>query len=190
MAKFYFKYGVMGSSKSAQALMTKFNYEQGNSKVILFKSSVDTRDGEDIIKSRIGLSSKCYLINNDNLNPTFDLLEQEEPDVVIVDESQFLSKCSVLALRKWGEENNKIVICYGLKTDFKNELFEGSKALLEVATHIEEIKSMCWCGQKATCNARVVNGEIIHNGEQVQIGGNESYQALCYKHYTKGELHG
>lgn len=184
MSKLYFKYGAMGSSKSASALMTKYNYEQKGFNVMLLKPSIDTRDG-DIVYSRIGISCKCIKFDN-----TFDLLnyyeEQEKQkriDVIIIDESQFCTREQVEQLREIA--NHISVICYGLKTNFKTELFEGSKRLLEIADNISEIKTVCKCGNKATINAKIINNEIIKDGKEIDIGGDEKYVSMCYNCWKK-----
>ncbi len=188
MAKLYFKYGVMGSSKTAQALMCKFNYEQQNFKVLLLKPSIDTRDmsdGKVIAKSRIGLTSECYSVSQDeNLYKyIFNKNQFKDNCVVIVDECQFLTTNQVNELK---EVSRKIpVICYGLLTNFKTELFEGSKRLIEISDSLMEIKSVCACGRKASVNGRFVNGQLVTDGDEILLGGDESYKALCYNCYTE-----
>ena len=190
MSKLYFKYGAMGSSKTAQALMCKFNYEQVGFTVILLKSIIDNRDTQNkeiVVKSRIGLSSPCITFNrNENL---YDLIKNicgfNTKYVVIVDEAQFCSKEQIEQLK---EVSLHIpVLCYGLLTNFKTELFEGSKRLVELAESLVEIKSVCKCGKKATINARLINDKIVTQGEEVLIGGNESYQAMCYECFKKAQ---
>lgn len=182
MAKLYFKYGVMGSSKTAQALITKYNYEEKGMRVLLVKPATDTRDGENIVKSRIGLQSEAFVIGNED-----DLLKLfVEPmlfyyDAIICDEAQFLTPAQVEQLKEVAVSWNIPVLCYGLLADFKTELFPGSKRLVELADSLQEIKTVCECGAKATVSARLVDGEIVRDGEQVMIGGNESYKAMCYK---------
>ena len=188
VTKLYFKYGAMGSSKTAQALMCKFNYEQKGFDVLLLKPAIDTRDksatGETIVSSRIGLTSKCLTVNKDeNL---YDLVNSKtgmkDKTVVIVDECQFLTKKQVDELKE--VSTHMPVLCYGLLTNFKTELFEGSKRLVELAESLMEIKSVCACGKKATINARLVDGELAIDGEEVLLGKEESYKAVCYKCYT------
>lgn len=182
MAKLYFKYGVMGSSKSAQALITKFNYEQGNNKVLMLKPLTDNRDGSDIIRSRIGLEAKVTPIDStvDIFNFVYDTC-RPKPDVIICDESQFFTGEQIEELKDITRLFDIPVICYGLLTDFKTNLFPGSKRLVELADSLQEIKMVCDCGKRASINARIVDGKIALNGEQVMIGGNESYKAICYK---------
>ena len=190
MAKLYFKFGAMGSSKSASALMCRFNYIQKGMRVLVIKPDVDTRDfdenGNIIIKSRIGLSCPCCVFSKtDDLISKFKT-ELKESDVVIVDECQFLTAIQVDQLKII---SFKIpVLCYGLKTNFKTHLFEGSKRLLEIADSISEIKSICKCGKKATINARFVNGKISTNGNETVIGGDDGqvyYEGMCYECYLK-----
>lgn len=188
MAKLYFKYGAMGSSKTAQALMCKFNYEQKGFKVYIFKPIVDNRkviDGKSVIYSRIGLSSSC-----NEFDKAFSFLDYKnshikdvEKSVIIVDECQFLTKKQVEELKDISQ--TLPVICYGLLTNFKTELFEGSKRLVELAESLQEIKSICRCGRKATINARLSNGKILLEGEEILIGGDECYEGLCHSCYKK-----
>lgn len=192
MAKLYFRYGAMGSSKTANALMVRYNYIEKGQKVILLKPSIENRDGYNIIKSRIGLSAECELVE--------DLLEKikqmeksggkwNEVDVIIIDEAQFLNTEQINELARIVDEYHISVICYGLRTDFTSHLFEGAKRLMELADVIEEIPTICWCGKKAQFNARVKDGQIARNGEQIEMGGNESYVSLCRKHYMSGKIH-
>ena len=190
MAKLYFRYGTMGSSKTANALMIRYNYIEKGFTVMLFKPSVDTRNGENVVMSRIGLSADCLsilpdfnFIDNLKKNITGSTLTCKEKSniVLMVDEAQFLSTMQVDQLKKIAVFYNKPVMCFGLLTDFQTHLFPGSKRLIELADSIQEIKSICRCGAKATINARICNGKIITNGKQIQIGGNESYESMCYK---------
>jgi len=183
MKRLYFKYGVMGSSKSAQALMTAFNYRQKGYRVLLAKPSVDTREGKDIISSRIGLSAECKVFSKTKNLINF-VKENGGADVVIVDESQFCTAKQIDELKELTLFDT-VVICYGLKTNFKSELFEGSKRLMELAESVQEIKAVCRCGSKATMNARVVNGKVVTEGKEIQIGGDEKYEAMCYACYKK-----
>lgn len=180
MPKLYFRYGTMGSSKTANALMVKFNYEEKGYKVALMKPSTDNRDGIDIIKSRIGLQEKAIVISKDDNIMKWYTTKSNFPDVIIIDEAQFLTEEQVNQLKDIAIKYIP-VLCFGLKTDFQTHFFEGSKRLFEIADSIQEIKSICKCGRKAEVNARINNGKIIKTGEQVQIGGNESYIGMCYK---------
>jgi thymidine kinase len=185
MAKLYFRYGAMGSSKTANALMVKFNYEEKNQNVVLLKPAADTRDAE--VVSRIGLKSPVKLISsNENV---YDIVNQGIPvNCVIVDEAQFLTKDQVYQLTELVDKQNIPVICYGLRGDFQGKLFPGSEALLALSDTIEEVKMICWCGKKALMNMRISNGKAIFEGEQVYLGGNESYTAVCRKHWKEGKF--
>ena len=188
MAKLYFKYGAMGSSKTAQALLTKYNYEENDLKVWLIKPSADTRDGIQILRSRIGLAATVEVIA-----PEMDVYEQfrktraGECDVIIVDACQFLTEAQIDQLRTIVNDYNIPVMCFGLRTDFQTRLFPGSRRLMEVADTIQEIKTICDCGAKATVNARIDGqGHIVTEGAQVVLGGNDSYIAMCNKCYIRG----
>lgn len=185
--KMYFYYGVMGSSKTANALMTWFSWEEKGKRAVLLKPSIDTREGAAVVRSRSGLSAPALLIEpqqkiNEVLPETPDRY-----DNLIVDEAQFLTAAQVDELREIADSGT-FVMCYGLKTDFRGLMFEGSKRLLEVADSLREVVTMCPCGKKATMNARYVNDHIVYEGEQVVIGGNEAYVALCHRCYKKGML--
>lgn len=180
MAKLYFKYGAMGSSKTANALITKFNYEEKGMKVWLIKPSVDVRDGVNAVRSRIGLQAEAEVIT-----PNKDLFEeyQKHTDchVIIADECQFFTAEQIDGLRKIVDELNIPVLCYGLRTDFLTKLFAGSLRLFEVADSVTEIKTICECGKKAIVNARIdEQGKIVTEGGQILLGGNDSYVAMCH----------
>ena len=185
MAKLYFRYGAMGSSKTANAIMVQYNYGERNQKVLMAKPRLDNRDGERTIRSRCGLASECVFVE--------ELVRMEEEalrqyDCVIVDEAQFLTKAQVEFLVHVVDDLNIPVIAYGLRADFKGNFFEGSQWLMAWADTIEEVKTICWCGKKAICNARVIGGKVAREGEQIVLGGNESYVSLCRKHWTRGDL--
>ena len=186
MAKLYFKYGAMGSSKTAHELITKFNYEERGMRVFLIKPEIDTRDGADVIRSRIGLSATAVCIPKDaNL---FEVYKKEKKnyDVIIADECQFFTKEQIDGLREIVDRINIPVLCFGLRTDFLTHLFPGSARLFEVADSIAEIKTICTCGAKATVNARLnAKGMIVTHGSQVMLGGNDKYVALCHKCWRK-----
>ena len=184
MAKLYFKYGAMGSSKSAQALITKFNYEEKGMSVWLIKPGTDTRDGADIIKSRIGLSQHAQIIGPDeSIIKAYE--EAGNYDVIIADEAQFLTPDQIDELRTLVDEEDIPVLCFGLKTDFRTRFFPGSCRLMELADSITEIKTICECGRKATVNARFDDsGRVITEGDQVVLGGNDRYTAMCHKCWT------
>lgn len=187
MAKLYFKYGVMGSSKTAQALITKFNYEERGMKVWLIKPLTDNRDEGGIIRSRIGLSEVAYVLSiHENVYESYRNMKSKV-DVIIVDESQFLSEDQVNQFAKIVIEYNIPVLCFGLRTDFRTKMFPGSKRLMEIADSITEIKTICSCGKKATVSVRMdEHGNIITEGEQILIAGNECYTAMCYQCYIEG----
>lgn len=183
MNKLYFKYGAMGSSKTAQALMCRFNYIQKGFNVLLAKPALDTRSID--VKSRIGLSAPCetFTPNDDLLNFYNNLNDKSKINVFIIDEAQFLTKKQVEELKEITK--NIPVLCYGLLTNFKTELFEGSKRLVELADSLMEIKSVCRCGRKATINARFTNGHIAKDGDEICIGADEKYEGMCYECYQK-----
>ena len=181
MAKLYFKYGAMGSSKSAQALITKFNYEELGMTVWLIKPSVDERDGADIVRSRIGLECRARIIRPaESVAAAYHKAGRH--DVIIADESQFFAPEQIDELRDLVDEEDIPVLCFGLRTDFLTHCFPGSRRLMELADSITEIKTVCACGRKATVNARIdPAGRIITQGDQVFLGGNDSYIAMCHK---------
>ena len=186
MAKLYFRFGTMGCSKSAQALITKFNYEERNMKVMFIKPAIDTRDGADIVRSRIGLQAKAIPVPAD-MN-VYDLYKESHTDckVVICDECQFLTPEQVDELDQIVMDFDIPVLCFGLSTDFLTHLFPGSKRLFEIAQSITEIKSVCKCGSKATVNARFDDdGNIVYEGSQILLGGNGRYEAMCRKCWLK-----
>ena len=187
MAKLYFKYGAMGSSKTAQALITKYNYEEKGMRVWLIKPSVDTRDGAEIIRSRIGLAVQCQVITPEmNIYEMFCQRGTDSCHITIVDECQFLTEEQIEQLRNIVNDFQIPVLCFGLRTDFQTRLFPGSRRLMELADAIDEIRTMCDCGTKACVNARVVDGYIVTEGAQVVLGGNESYIAMCHRCYVRG----
>ena len=181
MAKLYFKYGAMGSSKSAQALITRFNYLEQGMTVWLIKPSTDTRDGADVIRSRIGLSCRAQIIT-----PEQDVVAAYraagECDVVIADEAQFFTPEQIDQLRFLVDTEDLPVLCFGLRTDFQTHFFPGSRRLMELADSITEIKTVCACGSKATVNARIdAEGRVVTEGSQILLGGNDSYVAMCHQ---------
>lgn len=187
--KLYFKYGVMGCSKTAQALMTKFNYEQQGYNVLLIKPSIDNRDDHEnktVIRSRIGLESEAIAFSRkQSLIKLFNKRKKDNIGVVIVDECQFCTSAQIDELK----EITKFVpvLCYGLKTDFRTKLFSGSRRLIEIADSLTELKAICECGRKATVNARFKNGLLVTKGSVIEIGGDDKYRAMCYDCYKKLE---
>ena len=185
MAKLYFKYGAMGSSKSAQALITKFNYEEQGMTVWLIKPSIDTRDGAGVVRSRIGLMAEAQIIT-----PEQDIAAEYRAagrhDVIITDEAQFFTPAQIDQLRDLVDEEDLPVLCFGLRTDFLTHFFPGAQRLMELADSLTEIKTVCACGRKATVNARIdARGRIVTQGDQVMLGGNDSYHAMCHKCWKK-----
>ncbi len=190
MAQLYYRYSTMNAGKSIEVIKVAHNYEEMGKRVMVLSSGLDNRYGDNKIVSRIGLERDAVMVY-DETNILILFLEEnqkEKIECVIVDECQFLKKHHVEELIEIVDSCNTPVLCYGLKNDFKNELFEGSYWLLVYADKIEEIKTICWCGKKATTNARIVDGKIVKTGEQIQIGGNELYIPLCRKHYNDGRI--
>jgi len=180
MAKLYFKYGAMGSSKTANALITKFNYEERGMKVWLIKPAIDTRDGVNAVTSRVGLTAEAYAVSREtDLYDQF--LQHDDYHVIIADECQFFSAEQVDQLRKIVDKHDVPVLCFGLRTDFLTNFFEGSRRLMEIADSISEIKTICSCGKKAVVNARIDGeGNVVTEGGQILLGGNDSYVAMCH----------
>ena len=186
MAQLYFKYGAMGASKSANVLMTRFNYEERGQQTLLVKPRMDTRDGDHMVASRIGLSYPCIYF--DELKQ-LTIMELQQNACILVDEAQFLTREEVMHLVYLVDDLEIPVICYGLRADFKGELFPGSEALLVMADKLEEMKTICWCGRKATFNARFDStGKVLKEGEQVVLGANDQDIGLCRKHWRSGDL--
>ena len=185
MAQLYFKYGAMGSSKSANALMARFNYEERGQETLLVKPQLDTRD-DHMVRSRIGLEHPCIYFHEMQQMPDEEL---QKYACIIVDEAQFLTKEEVYYLVHLVDDCGIPVICYGLKADFKGELFPGSYQLLVLADKLEEVKTICWCGKKAAFNARFdEHGHVVKEGEQVVLGANDKYIGLCRRHWVAGDL--
>ena len=191
MCKLYFKYSPMNSGKSGILLMQAHQFEERGIPFLCFKSIIDTRDGEDIIVSRVGIKRECISIDvKDNLydiiyNYTANAVLEgmDKPLWILIDECQFLSREQVNQLAMIVDRLNINVMCYGLRTDFTTNLFEGSKRLMELADSIEEVKTLCHCGNKAIVNARFNNGELVTEGDQIVIGGNDMYTSICRKCY-------
>ena len=185
-AKLWFFYGAMGSSKTADALMKQYNYHEKGMKAALLKPKLENRDGEKIIRSRIGLQAKCEYV--EDFLESVKLNGKPTCDAIIVDEVQFLSRSQIDVLSDIVDYYDIPVLCYGLRTDFQSNAFEGSARLLELADELIETSTVCWCGRKARFNARVCDGHIVRDGNQVQLGGNESYVALCRRHFKQGKI--
>ena len=186
MAQLYFKYGAMGSSKTANALMARFNYEERGQETLLVKPRLDTRDGDHMVYSRIGLKHPCIYFDEMRAMPEDELKKYA---CIIIDEAQFLTKEEVFYLVHLVDDCNIPVICYGLRADFKGDLFPGSYHLLVLADKLEEVKTICWCGKKAAFNARFDDtGHVVKEGAQVVLGANDKYIGLCRRHWMAGDL--
>jgi thymidine kinase len=189
VAQLFFKYGAMNSGKSIEILKVAHNYEEQGKSVVIFTSGLDTRAGVGVIESRIGLKRDALPIKDDT--DVFEYVKQNDADAacVLIDEAQFLQKKHILQLTKIVDELNIPVMTFGLKNDFQNHLFEGSQNLLIYADKLEEMKTICWfCKKKATMNLRIHDGQPVYEGEQVMIGGNESYYPVCRRHYFDPKL--
>ncbi len=182
MAKLYFRYGAMGSSKTANAIMVRHNYLERNQKVLMLKPRLDKRDGSNLVASRCGLQCECNYVEE------LEQMDVTAYDCIIVDEAQFMTKTQVEYMVHVVDDLHIPVIAYGLRADFRGNFFEGSQWLMAWADTIEEVKTICWCGKKATCNARIVDGKVAKTGEQIVLGGSESYTSLCRKHWMDGNL--
>ena len=190
MAQLYFRYSTMNAGKSIELIKVAYNYEERGKRVLTLVPSADNRYGTGVITSRIGIQRQAIMVSQDSNILEIFMREREKDDIdcVLIDESQFLKKHHVQELVEIVDSFNVPVLAYGLKNDFRNEMFEGSYYLLIYADKIEEIKTICWCGRKATMIARIVNGEFVKKGEQVVIGGNDMYVSLCRKHYNDGRF--
>ncbi|GAB6680458.1 thymidine kinase [Streptococcus uberis] len=184
MAQLYYKYGTMNSGKSIEILKVAHNYEEQGKPVVIMTSALDTRDGFGIVSSRIGMRREAVPITDEmDIFYYIDALD-DRPYCVLIDECQFLSKKNVYDLARVVDELQVPVMAFGLKNDFQNELFEGSKYLLLLADKIDEIKTICqYCSKKAIMQLRMKDNRPIYEGEQIQIGGNETYIPVCRKHY-------
>ena len=183
MSKLYFRYGAMNCGKTTSLLQVAHNYEERGMKVVLIKPSIDTK-ANDSVSSRIGVERKVdHLVSpEENLKGYLNLLVGNT-SCVLVDEAQFLSESQVEELFVFSKLTNIPVICFGLRCDFRTNLFPGSKRLFELADEIEELYTICRCGRKARFNARIVNGEFTLDGDQVAIDGDVEYESLCGKCY-------
>lgn len=186
MAKLYFHYAAMNAGKSTTLLQASFNYRERGMETVLFTAAIDTRQEGHVISSRIGLNSDAIPFHSDTdlFSAISDLLHKEEINCVFIDEAQFLTSEQVVQIARIVDERNIPVMCFGLRTDFRGELFEGSARLLALADEIRELKTICHCGRKATMNLRTdATGKPVHDGERIEIGGNEKYTPLCRKHF-------
>ena len=191
--KLYFRYGTMGSAKTALLLTQAYNFEERGMEFICMKPIVDTREKENVIKSRIGIKRECLWIYQDT--DIYELVKNiyEETlvvkDWILIDEAQFLSQEQVDQLARIVDDYGCNVVCYGLRTDFQSKMFEGSRRLFEIADTIDEIKSTCSCGRKTIINARIdADGSVITDGNQVMIGGDDKYIAMCRRCWRNKRL--
>jgi thymidine kinase len=186
MAKLYFYYAAMNAGKSTTLLQADFNYRERGMQTMLWTAAHDDRSGAGQIGSRLGLTidAHAYSPEVDLFDAVGDELKRRELHCVLIDEAQFLTRQQVLQLCRLCDEVNQPVLCYGLRTDFLGQLFEGSAALLALADALVELKAVCECGRKATMNLRVdTDGHAVASGEQTEIGGNDRYVALCRRHF-------
>ncbi|MDD2217171.1 MAG: thymidine kinase [Eubacteriales bacterium] len=190
MAQLYYRYSTMNAGKSIEVIKVAYNYEERGKNVLTLVPSVDSRYGVGIITSRIGVQREAIIVEDDTNILELFMKENtvKKVDCVLVDECQFLKRHHVSELAEIVDSFNVPVLAYGLKNDFRNELFEGSYYMLVYADKIEEIKTICWCGRKATMVARIVDGKFVKHGEQIMVGGNDMYVSLCRKHYNDGRL--
>jgi len=190
MAQLFFKYSTMNAGKSIELIKVAYNYEERGKRVLVMTSGLDDRSGRGVVASRIGLKREAVPVDDDTniLNIFIRENEKHPVDCVLLDECQFLKKHHVQELAEIVDSFDVPVMAYGLKNDFRNELFEGSYYMLVYADKIEEIKTICWCGRKATMVARVVDGKAVKTGDQIIIGGTEMYVPLCRKHYNDGRI--
>ncbi|GGC78990.1 thymidine kinase [Enterococcus sp. DIV0242_7C1] len=191
MAQLFFKYGAMNSGKTIEILKVAHNYEEQDKPVVIMTSGLDTRDGVGVVSSRIGLRREAIPIFKET--NVYELIQNLEykPYCILVDESQFLGKQHVIEFARVVDELNIPVMAFGLKNDFRNELFEGSKYLMLYADKLEELKTICWfCHKKATMNLHYIDGKPVYEGTQVQIGGNEAYYPVCRNHYFHPPIDG
>lgn len=186
MAKLYFQYAAMNAGKSTTLLQASFNYRERGMETALFTAAIDTRRAQGTIASRIGLNADAHVFDDKTnlFNDINRILNEIKTDCILVDEAQFLSPSQVLQLAQVVDQLDVPVMCFGLRTDFRGALFPGSAQLLAIADDIRELKTICHCGRKATMNLRVDGaGEAIREGDQIEVGGNERYIALCRKHF-------
>ena len=190
MAQLYYRYSTMNAGKTLELIKVAYNYEERGKKPLILTPSVDDRYGEGKVVSKAGLERAAIPIGEDDniLELIIKEKAENEIDCILVDEGQFLKKHHIVELTEVVDGFDIPVMVYGLKNDFRNELFEGSEYLLIYADKIEEIKTICWCGRKATMNARVIDNNFVRKGEQILVGGNEMYVSLCRKHYKDGMI--
>ena len=190
MSQLYYRYSTMNAGKSLELIKVAYNYRERGKNILILVPEVGDREKKGMIVSRVGLEIEAVSIDeNTNILELFMKENKKKKiDCLLLDEGQFLKKHHVQELTEIVDSFDTPVLVYGLKNDFKNELFEGSYYLLVYADKIEEIKTICWCGRKATMVARVSDGKFVKTGEQIQVGGNNMYVSLCRKHYNDGRL--
>ncbi len=189
MAKLYFKFGAMGGGKTLDLIRVYYNYLEKGAKPYVYKPKVDTREEQNVIRSRTGDEIKCSLIGDDtSIRELFKDFNKDNCDVILIDECNFLKEHHINDLKDIVMEKDIPILCYGLITNFQSYLFEGSKRLVEIADKLDEIKSVCWCGRKATQNTRVIDGKIVKTGEEIFVGGNDAYVPLCYRHFKEEKI--
>ena len=190
MAQLYYRYSTMNAGKSIELIKVAYNYEERGKNVMTLIPSTDNRYGTGVITSRIGVQRQATIVGDETNILELFMRENEKHkiDCVLLDECQFLKKHHVQELVEIVDSFDVPVLAYGLKNDFRNELFEGSYYMLIYADKIEEIKTICWCGRKATMVARIVDGQFVKQGQQIMVGGNDLYVSLCRKHYNDGRL--
>lgn len=191
MAQLFFRYGTINAGKSIELIKVAYNYEERGRHVLVMTAGVEgEKDGRGIVRSRIGVEREAELIREDTniLQAFIEENFENHVDCVLIDEAQFMKRHHIEELTEIVDSFDCPVMCYGLKNDFRNELFEGSQYLLVYADKIEEIKSICWCGRKATMSARVVDGRMVRTGDQIMTGENTEYVPLCRRHYNEGRL--
>ena len=193
VGKLYYRYGTMGSAKTALLLTQAYNFEERNMQYVCMKPAIDNREKENVIRSRIGIERRCEWIypDIDIYEYLKDMFEKtlEVKDWILIDEAQFLTAAQVDQLSRIVDDYGVNVVCYGLRTDFQSHLFEGSLRLFELADSIDEIKSTCSCGRKTIINARIdKDGNVVSEGKQVEIGGDDRYVALCRRCWRNKRL--
>ena len=187
MAQLYYRYSTMNAGKSIEVIKVAYNYEERGQNVLIFTSSLDDRYGKNIVKSRVGIEREAISVKNDTDIASIFINEQITKNIscVLVDEVQFFTKKQIYQLTEIVDKYETPVICYGLRSDASQNPFEGSTYLMAIADSIEELKTICDCGKKATVNARVIDGKVVIPKNQVEIGGNDMYKSMCRKCYKK-----
>jgi thymidine kinase len=191
MAKLHFYYSAMNAGKTTTLLQSNYNYRERGMETLLFIPAIDTRRAKGVIASRIGLESNAYPFEKtfNFFDYVSEVIKIKHISCVLIDEAQFLTKDQVLQLTRIVDGLNIPTLTYGLRSDFMGEPFEGSRYLLAWADELSEIKTICHCGKKATMNPRIdEKGTLVREGEQIEIGGNDRYIALCRRHFMSGEI--